>query len=166
MFLIFTETLWAFPVSNGMNKYFWLILFGVVVIAGGIIYKNFILAKSDLPVSTGTIKEFTVTAKKDTWSFVPEEIDVNRGDHVVFTVINEDEYDHGIGIDAFGISQRMPAKQTIKFDFVATQAGEFPFYCSVPCGEGDVNVNGKITHKSHFDMIGKIKVKDIVQTPQ
>ena len=144
-----------------MNKYIWLIIVMAVVIAGGVAYKIFLRPESSNPMSTGNVKEFTITATKDTWSFVPEEIDVDRGDKVVLTVINEDAYDHGIGIDAFGISQRMPANQTIKFDFVATQPGEFLFYCSVPCGDGDVPGHG---HRTHFDMVGKIKVKDIVQT--
>ena len=81
---------------------------------------------------------------------------------VVMTVINEDEYDHGVSIDAYGISQRMPAMSTIKVEFVATQAGDFPFYCSVPCGACESNaceVDGK--RRGHFDMIGKLRVKDI-----
>ena len=145
-----------------MNKYLLLIILGVVIIAGGVGYRLFFLSAEDAPVISGAVKEFIVIAKKDEWRFIPEEIDVDRGDKIVLTVVNEDDYDHGIGIDAFGISQRMPAKQTIKFDFVATQAGEFPFYCSVPCGEGEVH--GK--KRGHFDMVGKIKVRDIVKTNQ
>mgnify|MGYP001563098046 CR=1 FL=1 len=142
-----------------MNKYFWIAIVGALVIGGGIVYRVFLIPAENLPVTTGQIKEVTVVAKKDTWSFVPEEVEVNRGDKVILTVINEDNYDHGIGIDAYGISQRMPANQTIKIQFVATQAGEFPLYCSVPCGEGIVN--GK--KRGHFDMIGKLKVRNIVQ---
>ena len=74
---------------------------------------------------------------------------------MVMEVVNEDEYDHGIAIDAFGISQRMPAKSTINVEFVATQVGDFQYYCSVPCGEG--SVGGK--KRTHFDMIGTLHVK-------
>src|SRR3989344_4891946 len=144
-----------------MNKYIILIIVGVLIIGGGIIYRVFILPAGSAPVTTGIVKEFTVVAKKDTWSFIPEEIEVNRGDKIIMHVVNEDEYDHGIGLDAYGISQRMPANETITIEFVATQAGEFPFYCSVPCGEGEYQ--GK--KRGHFDMVGKILVKDIVKTP-
>jgi len=142
-----------------MNKYFWLIILGVLIISGGIIYRVFFLAEEKVPVVSGKVKEFTVLAKKDTWSFVPENIEMERGDKIIMTVVNEDSYDHGIAIDAFGVSQRMPANSTIKIEFVATQAGDFPFYCSVPCGEGIVD--GK--KRGHFDMVGKIKVRDIVK---
>ena len=78
------------------------------------------------------------------------------------TLVNEDSYDHGIGIDAFGVSQRMPANSTIKVEFVVTQAGDFPFYCSVPCGEG--NVDG--VKRTHFDMIGNMRVKSLISETQ
>ncbi len=142
-----------------MNKYVWLVIIGILIVAGGIVYRVFLIPQEDIPVVTGTVKEFTVIAKRDNWAFVPEEIEVNRGDKLVLTFVNEDNYDHGVAIDAFGISQRLPALTTIKIEFVATQAGDFPFYCSVPCGEGEVG--GK--KRSHFDMVGKIKVRNIVQ---
>jgi len=145
-----------------MNKYLILIGIAILIIAGGISYRVFFLAQEDKPVVTGVVRAITITARENEWGFEPAEIQVDRGDKLVLTVINEDDYDHGFAIDAFGISQRMPAKQTIKVEFVATQAGEFPFYCSVPCGEGDVPGLG---HRTHFDMVGTIKVKDIV-TPK
>ncbi len=140
-----------------MNKYFLLVIVAVVILALGIGYKVFLRPQSSAPVDTGRVKAFTVTTEKDQWSFAPDTIEVERGDHVVLTVVNQDSYDHGIAIDAFGISQRMPAHQTIMVEFTATQAGEFPFYCSVPCGEGVVHG----VKRGHFDMVGRIKVKDL-----
>lgn len=141
-----------------MNKYIWLIVILAVVIIAGIGYRTFLLAEEKKPVETGVVREITITAKKDEWRFVPEEIEVNRGDRLKLTVVNEDDYDHGIGIDAFGISQRMPALGTIKIEFVVTQAGEFPIICSVPCGEGEVDG----MKRGHFDMIGRLRVKNLV----
>ncbi|MBI1839018.1 MAG: cupredoxin domain-containing protein [Candidatus Colwellbacteria bacterium] len=113
-------------------------------------------------IVTGEVKHVTIIAKKNEWRFEPEIIDINRGDKVIATVVNEDDYDHGLAIDAFGVSQRMPANSTITVEFTATQAGDFPFYCSVPCGEGIVD--GK--KRTHFDMIGKIQVKNLVTEAQ
>lgn len=150
-----------------MNKYVILIILGVLIIGGGIVYKVFLTSEENAPVTTGNVREITITAKENEWRFEPEAIEVNRGDKLMFTVVNKDDYDHGIAIDAFGVSQRMPAKSdpktkgVITFEFVATQAGEFPFYCSVPCGEGEVDG----VKRTHFDMVGKIKVKDLVKTP-
>ena len=141
-----------------MNKYFILIGVGVLVIAGGIIYRVFLLPQSSVPVTTGKIPEITIIARQDRWMFDPEIIEAERGDKIIALIINEDNYDHGISIDAFGVSQRMPANSTIKIEFVVTQAGDFPFYCSVPCGEG--RVDGK--KRGHFDMVGKIHVRSLV----
>lgn len=138
-----------------MNKYFTIGIVVVALLVGGVVYKKSFQKKVDAPITTGVVKEFTVKAAKDKWDFLPKDITVNRGDKIVMTVVNEDSYDHGIAIDGFGVSQRMPANSTIKLEFVATQAGEFPYYCSVPCGEG--KVEGK--KRTHFDMIGKVIVK-------
>lgn len=141
-----------------MNKFVIIGIILVLVIAGGILYRTFLLSEEDKPVITGVVREITVIAKKDQWRFEPEEIEIQQGDRIIMTVVNEDSYDHGIGIDAFGISQRMPANSTITVEFVATKAGEFPFYCSVPCGEG--HVDG--VKRTHFDMIGKLRVQSLI----
>ncbi|MDP3947542.1 MAG: cupredoxin domain-containing protein [bacterium] len=145
-----------------MNKYLILIGVGVLIIGGGIIYRVFFLSEASKPVVTGKVREITIIARKDRWIFVPEIIEVTRGDKIVATIINEDAYDHGIAIDAFGISQRMPANSTIKVEFVVTQEGDFPFYCSVPCGEGIVDG----VKRTHFDMIGKLHVRSIMSSTQ
>ena len=143
-----------------MNKYLILIIVAIVLIGGGIGYSAFLLPKSSVPVTTGNVREITITSQKDKWNFNPDFIEVDRGDTVKFTVINEDNYDHGIAIDAFGISQRMPANSTIHIEFVVTQEGDFPYYCSVPCGDGVVD--GK--KRGHFDMVGRIHVRSIVSS--
>lgn len=141
-----------------MNKYFILIIIGGIIIAGGIFYRNFLLPEASEPVISGKIREITIIAKKDEWRFEPEIIEAERGDKIIATIVNEDDYDHGIALDAFGVSQRMPANGTIKIEFTVTQEGDFPFYCSVPCGEG--KVEGK--KRGHFDMIGKLHVRSAV----
>ena len=141
-----------------MNKYVILIIIIVLLIAAGIGYREFLLPEKSVPVTTGKIREITIVADKDEWRFTPEVIEAERGDKIIATIINEDNYDHGIAIDAFGVSQRMPANGTIKVEFVVTQEGDFPFYCSVPCGEGVVDGQ----KRGHFDMVGKIHVRSIV----
>jgi len=141
-----------------MNKYFLLIGIGALIVIGGVLYRVFLLPESSVPVVTGKVREITIVSKKDTWSFQPEIIEAVRGDKIIATIINEDNYDHGISIDAFGVSQRMPANGTIKVEFIVTQEGDFPFYCSVPCGEGEVDGQ----KRGHFDMVGKMHVRSIV----
>ena len=145
-----------------MNKYFIIISIIVVALAGGIVYRLFLLPEGSKPIDTGIIREITITTGNDQWKFFPEFLEVDQGDNIIMTLINEDSYDHGIGIDAFGVSQRMPANSTIKVKFVVTRAGEFPFYCSVPCGEG--RVDG--VKRTHFDMIGNMHVRSIISETQ
>jgi plastocyanin len=141
-----------------MNKYIIIVFVFVLVISGGVLYNKFIKAETSKPIETGIVKEFTVTAKKNEWRFVPAEIEVEQGDRVNLTVINEDNYDHGLAIEAFGISQRIPANGTIKISFVATQVGEFTYFCSVPCGGGEVDHE----KRGHFDQFGKIVVRPAI----
>lgn len=145
-----------------MNKYLILIAIGVVILGGGVIYRVFFIPEASKPVVTGKTREITITAAKNKWAFEPEIIEAERGDKIIATVINEDDYDHGIAIDAFGVSQRMPANSTIKVEFTVTQEGDFPFYCSVPCGEGEVH---GVT-RTHFDMIGRLHVKSLILETQ
>lgn len=142
-----------------MNKY---IIIGIVLVAligGGFIFSS----QSDRFVCTpelGADKEFTIVSRKDEWRFDPEEITVSQCDRISLTIVNEDDYDHGFAIDAFGISQKMPASETIEVDFVASKGGTFPFYCSVSCGSGDVTTGPYAgTTRGHFDHIGEFFVK-------
>lgn len=143
-----------------MNKYVTLMLVLIALVASGVGYRAFLLPDSQKPVDTGVMKEFTVTILKNTWSFVPEVIDVDLGDTVKLKFVNEDDYDHGVGIDAYGVSQRIPARATLDVPaFVASKAGDFQFYCSVSCSEGIAESGAyKGIKRSHFDQIGTICV--------
>lgn len=142
-----------------MNKYATLGLGVIVILGGGFAYKAFLAPKSAAACpATGVTKNIRIVATKDRWEFKPEEIEVNCGDKVAMEVVNEDSYDHGIGIDAFGISQRMPANQTIRFEFTVTKPGDFSYFCSVPCGEGMVEGH----KRTHNDMFGTMHVKSLV----
>ena len=145
-----------------MNKYLWLIVIAIVLVGGGIGFRFLGKSGTSCP-ATGITREATVTAVKDRWLFEPEAIEVDCGDAVKLTVVNEDSYDHGIAIDQFGVSQRMPANGTITVEFFASKPGEWPFFCSVPCGECQetaCEVDGK--RRTHFDMVGKIRVRGVI----
>jgi len=136
-----------------MNKYVTILIVLVVIMGAGIAYKQF--SGKEKVALTGETKEFTLYNRENRWSFDPDTITVNQGDKVKLTLINEDDYDHGIAIDQFGVSQRIPANGTIKLEFIASTPGEWPYYCSVSCNSGIVE--GK--PRGHFDQIGKLYVK-------
>jgi plastocyanin len=154
---------------NNMNKFAILGIILVLIMGGGIAYKQ-LVGSADTPIETGVVKEFTIVSKKLEWRFEPESIEVEQGDRIIATVVNEDNFDHGFAIDAFGISQRLPANGTIRVEFVATKSGEFPFYCSVSCSSSDNPsfglADGEVqtgpyagTFQGHFEHVGKFVVK-------
>jgi nitrosocyanin len=137
-----------------MNKFAIIGIVLVVIVVAGVVWKEYGTKGSNQAIETGVVKEITVVSKKLQWRFEPEVIEVEQGDRVKLTVINEDDFDHGFAIDALGVSQRLPANGKINVEFVASKSGEFPFYCSVSCSEGIVD--GKT--RGHFDHIGKFVV--------
>ena len=144
--------------TGGINKYFILAGILALIIIGGIGYRVFLAPESARPVETGVERHITITTNANTWSFNPEFVEADQGDRIILTIVNEDDYDHGFAIDAFGISQRMPALGTIQIEFVVTKAGDFPYYCSVSCGSGEVDGEDR----GHFDQIGRLHVRSII----
>ncbi len=137
-----------------MNKY---VIIGIVVavfLVGGVIFKNMKGQSDKVVEATGKEVNITIRAVKDEWRWDVTNVQVNAGDKINFTFINEDDYDHGIGIDGYGVNEKMPANKTVTRSVVATRKGKFNFYCSVPCGKGEVNGETR----DHFDMIGTLEV--------
>jgi plastocyanin len=143
-----------------MNKFVILGIVLVLIIAGAAGYRA--VSGSSVSGRSGETKAITITIEKNSWSFTPDRIEANKGDTLKLTFINEDDYDHGIGIDAYGVSQRVPARATLELPaFVVTKSGDFQFYCSVSCGEGIAETGlYKGEKRSHFDQIGILCVHD------
>jgi heme/copper-type cytochrome/quinol oxidase subunit 2 len=53
--------------------------------------------------------------------------------------------DHGITIGAFHIDKKFPKGEPVTVEFVADQAGIFPFQCSQFCGLGHKKMKGTLT---------------------
>lgn len=139
-----------------MKKFLIIGILLAIVFAVGIFYRQILLPKTLKTVpETGKTIKIEMRAKENQWRFEPDNIEIQAGDKVILNVFNEDDYDHGLAIEAYGINKRMPPKSWVKIEFTANRLGDFPFYCSVPCGGGEVN-GGK---RNHYDMIGKIIVK-------
>lgn len=115
------------------NKYVIIGIILVVLVIGGAVFNT---ASDNLNCEgKGEKVEMTIVSKKLEWRYEPEEITIEQCDRVHLTVINEDNFDHGFAIDAFGVSQRLPADGRIEVEFTATKSGTFPFYCSVSCSD-------------------------------
>jgi len=130
----------------------------VLIIGSGAVYRAVFVPELEKAIVTGIERSISIVTFENTWKFEPEFVEADQGDKIIFTITNRDDYDHGFAIDAFGISQRMPAKSTIQIEFVVTKAGDFPYYCSVSCGSG--LVDGK--KRGHFNQVGRLHVGSII----
>ncbi len=83
----------------------------------------------DVTDSNAAVKEIVV--ENDGLSFVPNEIRVNQGDRIRLTFRNTGGF-HDWVIDEFdAATNQITAGNSETVEFVADQAGEFEFYCSV-----------------------------------
>jgi nitrosocyanin len=81
----------------------------------------------------GSVCEFAVTARK--YAFEPPVLSVRQDDIVRITLRAED-IAHSFTVDAYRISKRVSAGQTVTFEFRADRAGSFPVYCALQADEG------------------------------
>ena len=108
---------------------------------GALAFFHLHASTQDAPKDAKGVHEIKMTAKK--FVFEPSSIVVKKGEHVKLVVTAADR-DHGIAIDEFHVSQRLKAGQPTTIEFTPTKAGTFPFSCSVVCGGGHDDMNGKV----------------------
>lgn len=82
--------------------------------------------------------------------FVPDHIEVNKGDRVHLHITNLDKAEdatHGFALSAHDINLSMDPGMTVDVDFVADRSGVFPFYCSEFCSALHMEMMGYLTVK-------------------
>ena len=81
---------------------------------------------------------------------VNPEITANVGDTVRITIITGDPVLHDLTIDQFAVTtgQLTEDEQTVTVESVATQPGEFDYYCSVP-GHRELGMKGLLRVVGH-----------------
>lgn len=134
-----------------MNKNIILLIVIVVIIGAGFLFRTVFLKGSICTAEQGEEVVIEVRSLEGAWVFDPANITINRCDKVTMNIFNEDDYDHGIAIDVFGVNKRLNPNTNTTIKFTASKTGQFLFYCSVPCGEG------------HFRHSGDIEVIDFIE---
>lgn len=125
------------------NKFVTMLLFAGFVIVSGVVYQNFYRPAEIAPVPpSGTVLDVKVRVLENDWKWEPDVIEAKVGDTVVLNIFNEDSYDHGFALEAFGINKRLFPKRETRIEFTASKVGAYSFYCSVPCGEGHYQQTG------------------------
>lgn len=72
----------------------------------------------------------------------PATITAKKGE-LVRLVIHNADVKHGLVIPDLGVDQDIPPEGAV-VEFIASKAGTFEFFCSVWCGEGHMEMRGKI----------------------
>ena len=85
--------------------------------------------------------EFQVTASN--YHFSPSRLTVDQGDIVKISFRAED-IAHGFAIDDYRIAKRAGVGQAIEFEFRATRAGRFHFYCNLALDERCSKMHGEL----------------------
>jgi cytochrome c oxidase subunit II len=81
-----------------------------------------------------------VVAKRFAWE--PAEVQVTVGERVRLVLRTADGL-HGIELKKFKISKEIPrGNKPVTVDFIADEAGRFPFLCSEYCGDGHDDMKG------------------------
>ncbi|HLC73480.1 MAG TPA: cupredoxin domain-containing protein [Candidatus Nanoarchaeia archaeon] len=97
---------------------------------------------SDEPVDIPS-KEVTINMKARKWEFEPSTITVKKGDKVKLLITGED-VKHGFKLTDFNINEDIEPGKTTTIEFTADKIGTFSFMCSVFCGSGHSDMEGKL----------------------
>ena len=130
-----------------MNKITGLIIIGLLVVGGIFVFNQKKPAmKQELTTETTTTamnpaKEFTITAKS--WAFDPAVITVKQGDKVKLKIKSID-VTHGFALPDFDVKIDLVPNKEETVEFISDKKVEFTFFCSVICGEGHRDMNGKL----------------------
>ncbi|TCZ78157.1 cytochrome C oxidase subunit II [Paenibacillus albiflavus] len=144
MQLVFKWMAWI--CGKSMKK--WLLSLGlvftaVIIVTGCGVKEDTTAASSSIQTDAEASREATViTIEAKNFAFNQKEIKVKKGDNVSITLKNS-QGNHAIHID--GYNKDIRNNKTVTF--VADQAGQFKFFCSIMCGSG------------HADMVGTIIVE-------
>jgi heme/copper-type cytochrome/quinol oxidase subunit 2 len=89
-----------------------------------------------------------VAVRAHKYAFDPGRIEVQQEDVVEITLRAED-IPHSFTIDAYRISKRAGAGQTVTFAFRADRPGRFPFYCDLRIDDGCRKMRGELVVREH-----------------
>jgi cytochrome c oxidase subunit 2 len=88
------------------------------------------------------VKTIDITASR--FQFDPSTISVAQGD-IVRLHLHSADRSHAFAIKAFRVKALIPkGGETVTVEFVADQAGTFPFTCSEYCGTGHSGMKGTL----------------------
>ncbi|MBI5813091.1 MAG: cupredoxin domain-containing protein [Deinococcota bacterium] len=112
---------------------FWLVLLAALGVALVLFLEPYLRTTQAPP--QGAVVQISMSG----WQ--PTVVKAKLGQPLTITMVNLDNSLHSDGggwhnfvVEEFGVSERVPPKQTLSFSFTPTKAGEYLFYCDICCG--------------------------------
>lgn len=115
-----------------MDKKIWiaLVVIAIIVVVAFGTFKNKPSSYAPQSSNVGEVKTFAVSGNE--FSFVPNVINVKKGEQVKVVFTNTGKYPHNFVVNELGVkSETINTGATTETTFVADKAGSFVFYCSV-----------------------------------
>lgn len=98
-------------------------------------------------------REITLMAKS--FSYTPNIIQVNRGDHLTVRLVSEDVH-HGFYLDGYKLQMSARPGESARLSFVADRTGRFTFRCSVTCGALHPYMVGYLKVEPNLLLVGSL----------
>ncbi len=87
--------------------------------------------------------EHVVHVSAHRFAYEPATIRVKRGEPVLL-VLSSLDVPHGFEVPRLGLATTIEPGVETRLPFTPTEAGHFPFHCSVFCGDGHEDMSGEI----------------------
>jgi len=84
-----------------------------------------------------------VTVRAENWAFVPDGVSFRKGENAVIR-LEGISGTHGFMVSGLGINVTIQAGETVDVPIPTDQPGTYAFRCSIPCGEGHMDMKGTI----------------------
>ena len=98
---------------------------------------------AERPTESNEVREFQISAER--FAFTPNAIEVKECEKVRLVIWSND-VTHGFAIKKLDIDEVIPqGGEPVTIEFVAAEAGRFPFECSLYCGRGHEGMTGILT---------------------
>ena len=90
----------------------------------------------------GEIVEMSI--EPNSWEFTPKTIRLKKNVRYTVEIKNKDTYPHGFAVEELQINELLPPNSTTSFNITPDNLGTFTSYCTVPSGQGHLDMRGKV----------------------
>lgn len=84
-----------------------------------------------------------IAVSVDNWKFTPNIISLKQNENVILELTGKNGV-HGLAVPGLRINEQILPGQTIRVTIPTDKTGSFDFFCSIACGPGHADMEGKI----------------------